>query len=62
MLTELDQWLQSDMGGQNADLTIPHGAEAVLDIVMTVSIRDNGSFKTVHVPGWEKYDGQKVPW
>lgn len=50
------------MGGQDADLTVPQGAEAVLKIIMTVSARDNGSFKNIHVPGWAKYDGQDVPW
>ncbi|KAJ5326333.1 hydroxyacyl dehydrogenase [Penicillium brevicompactum] len=55
-------WLQSDMGGQDADLTVPQGAEAVLNIVMAASDRDNGSFKTIDVPGWEKYDGGTVPW
>ncbi|OJJ33537.1 hypothetical protein ASPWEDRAFT_114522 [Aspergillus wentii DTO 134E9] len=52
-------WLQSDMGGQDADLTVPQGAEAVLNIVMAASGRDNGSFKNVHVPGWEVYDGKR---
>lgn len=50
------------MGGQNADLTVPQGAEAVLDIVMTAGSRENGSFKNIRVPEWEKYDGQDVPW
>lgn len=62
MLTESVQWLQSDMGGQDADLTVPQGAEAVLKIVMAASRQDNGSFKNIHVPGWEKYDGQNVSW
>ncbi|CAG8932444.1 unnamed protein product [Penicillium salamii] len=56
------QWLKSDMGGQDADLTVPQGAEAVLDLVMSASSRENGSFKNVRVPGWEKYDGQDLPW
>lgn len=50
------------MGGQDADLTVPQGANAVLNIVMAANVHDNGSFKTVHVPGWKKYDGQNVPW
>ncbi|KAE8152547.1 hydroxyacyl dehydrogenase [Aspergillus avenaceus] len=55
-------WLQSDMGGQDADLTVPQGAEAVLNIVMAASHQDNGSFTTIDVPGWEKYAGQNVSW
>ncbi|KAJ5345000.1 hydroxyacyl dehydrogenase [Penicillium brevicompactum] len=55
-------WLKSDMGGQDADLTLSQGAEAVLDIAMTAGSRENGSFKNISVPGWEKYDGHDVPW
>ncbi|CAG8038118.1 unnamed protein product [Penicillium salamii] len=61
-LTVSPGWLKSDMGGQDADLTVPQGAEAVLDLVMSASGRENGSFKNVRVPGWEKYDGQDLPW
>ena len=50
------------MGGQDADLTVAQGAEAVLDIVMTAGARENGSFKNIRVSGWEKYDGQDLPW
>lgn len=50
------------MGGQDADLTVPQGAEAVLNTVIAASGQDNGSFKNIHVPGWEKYDGQDAPW
>ena len=50
------------MGGQDADLTLSQGAEAVLDIAMTAGSRENGSFKNISVPGWEKYDGHDVPW
>ncbi|KAB8268088.1 hydroxyacyl dehydrogenase [Aspergillus minisclerotigenes] len=52
----------SDMGGQDADLTVRQGAEAVLNIVMAASHQDNGNFKTIDVPGWEKYAGQNVSW
>lgn len=50
------------MGGQDADLTVPQGAEAVLNIVMAACDRDNGSFKAINIPGWQKYDGQNIPW
>ncbi|GKZ35786.1 hypothetical protein AbraIFM66950_006581 [Aspergillus brasiliensis] len=55
-------WLQSDMGGKNADLTVPQGAEAVLNISMSADSIDNGRFKNIGVPGWEAYDGQDIPW
>ncbi|GLB02609.1 hypothetical protein AtubIFM57258_003967 [Aspergillus tubingensis] len=55
-------WLQSDMGGKHADLTVPQGAEAVLNIAMSADRVDNGRFKNIHVPGWEAYKGQDVPW
>lgn len=50
------------MGGRDADLTVPQGAEAVLNVIMAASDRDNGTFKNIHVPEWEKYDGQDAPW
>ncbi|OJI83003.1 hypothetical protein ASPTUDRAFT_123266 [Aspergillus tubingensis CBS 134.48] len=54
-------WLQSDMGGKHADLTVPQGAEAVLNIAMSADRVDNGRFKNIHVPGWEAYKGQDMP-
>ncbi|TPR04689.1 Meiotically up-regulated protein [Aspergillus niger] len=36
-------WLQSDMGGKNADLTVPQGAEAVLSISLSAERTDNDS-------------------
>ncbi|RAL08474.1 SDR family oxidoreductase [Aspergillus homomorphus CBS 101889] len=56
-------WLQSDMGGQDADLTVPQGAEAVLNTIMAANSRDNGCFKNIYVPGWaKKYDGENAHW
>ncbi|PYH86714.1 hypothetical protein BO82DRAFT_271971 [Aspergillus uvarum CBS 121591] len=54
-------WLKSDMGGQDADLTVPQGAEAVLRTVIAANGQNNGSFKNIYVPGWDKYDGQNMP-
>ncbi|RAL06924.1 fungal specific transcription factor domain-containing protein [Aspergillus homomorphus CBS 101889] len=56
------KWLKSDMGGQDADLTLAEGAEAVLKLALSADRRDNGRFKNIHVPGWDKYDGHDVPW
>lgn len=50
------------MGGQDADLTVAEGAEAVVKLALSADRRDNGSFKNVHVSGWEKYAGQNLPW
>ncbi|PYI00101.1 hypothetical protein BO71DRAFT_404819 [Aspergillus ellipticus CBS 707.79] len=56
-------WLKSDMGGQDADLTVPEGAEAVLKILIETDGKDDGSFKNVQVAGWEgKYDGENLSW
>ncbi|KAH8433856.1 uncharacterized protein LDX57_011493 [Aspergillus melleus] len=55
-------WLQSDMGGKDADLTLPQGAQAVWNVVEFASASDNGRFKNIYVPGWKAYDGQDIPW
>ncbi|KAL2813555.1 hydroxyacyl dehydrogenase [Aspergillus granulosus] len=55
-------WLQSDMGGMDADLTLPQGAQAVLNTILSADCTDNGRFKNIHVPGWEAYNGQDLPW
>lgn len=52
MLT-LAQWLQTDMGGENADLAVPQGAEAVLNVVNSVTHESNGRYKNILVPGWD---------
>ncbi|KAL4800761.1 hypothetical protein BDV19DRAFT_375440 [Aspergillus venezuelensis] len=54
-------WLQSEMGGKDADLTVPQGAEAVRSIVDSANQKDNGCFKNIHVPGWGQYDGKDLP-
>ncbi|MCJ1383292.1 hypothetical protein MMC17_006405 [Xylographa soralifera] len=61
-------WLQTDLGGSNADLPAETGAKAVLKIIHESSKKDNGKFLNIHVPGWEKnvglnqYDGLNPPW
>ncbi|UDD54873.1 hypothetical protein AFCA_002516 [Aspergillus flavus] len=50
------------MGGMNADLTLPQGADAVLNVILAADCTDNGRFKNIHVPGWEAYNGEDVPW
>ncbi|KAF3482005.1 short chain oxidoreductase [Arthroderma uncinatum] len=61
-------WVQTDLGGAQADLTPSQSATAVLDIVSNISKTDNGKFFNILVSGWEKaagpnqYDGAQVPW
>ncbi|KAL4925996.1 uncharacterized protein BDV17DRAFT_293978 [Aspergillus undulatus] len=55
-------WLQSDMGGKGADLTISQGADVVLDLVESLEQNGNGCFKNINVPGWEAYNGEDIPW
>ncbi|KAF9895202.1 hypothetical protein FE257_000104 [Aspergillus nanangensis] len=54
-------WLQTDMGGENADLIVPEGGKVVLDLVMSVDSTSNGCFKNIKVPGWAAYDGGDIP-
>ncbi|KAF2850858.1 short-chain dehydrogenase-like protein [Plenodomus tracheiphilus IPT5] len=61
-------WVQTDLGGPTADLTVEQSSKAVCDIVFRVTSQDTGKFLDVHVPGWEKaeglnqYDGEDPPW
>ncbi|MCJ1404072.1 hypothetical protein MMC11_007297 [Xylographa trunciseda] len=61
-------WLQTDLGGDNADLPAETGAKAVLQTLHKAGKKDNGKFLNIHVPGWEKneglnqYDGLNPPW
>ncbi|KAL1615415.1 putative secondary metabolism biosynthetic enzyme [Neofusicoccum ribis] len=61
-------WLQTDLGGANADLPAATGAKAVYDVFSRASVEDTGKFFNIHVPDWEKtegpnqYDGISPPW
>ncbi|KAL0263381.1 hypothetical protein SLS55_002361 [Diplodia seriata] len=61
-------WVQTDLGGSTADLTIEQGSKAVTDIVFRVGKEETGKFFNIHVPGWEhaeginQYDGANPPW
>ncbi len=50
------------MGGEDADLTVTQGAEAVLNVVDFITHENNGQYKSVLVPGWDAYSGQDLPW
>ncbi|RAL10283.1 fungal specific transcription factor domain-containing protein [Aspergillus homomorphus CBS 101889] len=54
-------WLQTDMGGSSADLTVSQGAKAVLDIVVAADEKSNGTFRNINVAGSEIYRGEEIP-
>lgn len=56
------KWLKTDLGGENADLPVETGVKSVLEILSGVGREDNGHFFNIKVPGWEKYQGEMVPW
>lgn len=62
------KWLQTDLGGENADLSAHTGAKAVLETVHKNEKESNGKFINILVAGWEKneglnqYDGAIPPW
>ncbi|OJJ42406.1 hypothetical protein ASPZODRAFT_20522 [Penicilliopsis zonata CBS 506.65] len=56
-------WLQTEMGGEDADLTVPQGATAVVNIIRAADKSTNGKFKNIQVNGWEhKYNGSDLAW
>ncbi|KAK2763874.1 hypothetical protein FQN54_009492 [Arachnomyces sp. PD_36] len=67
-LTVSPGWVQTDLGGKSADLTVDQSANSLVDIVLRITTADNGKFVNIHVPGWEEteglnqYDGAEVPW
>ncbi|PYH76502.1 hypothetical protein BO82DRAFT_407119 [Aspergillus uvarum CBS 121591] len=55
-------WLQTDMGGSGADLTVSQGAKAVLEVTVAADEKSNGTFRNIHVAGSEIYRGEEIPW
>ncbi|PYI27466.1 putative short chain-type dehydrogenase [Aspergillus indologenus CBS 114.80] len=55
-------WLQTDMGGSGADLTVSQGAKAVLEVIVAADAQSNGTFRNIHVAGSEIYRGEEIPW
>lgn len=62
------QWVKTDLGGDQADLTTDQSATGVLEVISKVTNAETGKFFNVRVPGWEKaeglnqYDGAEAPW
>ncbi|KAK8017821.1 NAD(P)-binding protein [Apiospora rasikravindrae] len=61
-------WVRTDLGGEQADLTVEQSASAVLKQVYDSDKGSNGKFYNIHVPGWEdnpglnQYPGGVTPW
>ncbi|KAH8828967.1 hypothetical protein DL96DRAFT_1696015 [Flagelloscypha sp. PMI_526] len=61
-------WVKTDLGSEQADLSVDQSVTAILDIFSNASVEDNGKFFNVHVPGWEnapglnQYAGGEVDW
>ncbi|BCS19626.1 SDR family oxidoreductase [Aspergillus puulaauensis] len=55
-------WLKTDLGGENADLPVETGVKSVLKILSSAGREANGQFFNIEVSGWDKYQGEKVPW
>ncbi|KAK3385991.1 short-chain dehydrogenase-like protein [Podospora didyma] len=61
-------WVKTDLGSDQADLTVDVAVKAVLAKIDTVDQDGNGKLHVVLVKGWEKapglnqYDGSVAPW
>ncbi|KAK9234998.1 hypothetical protein V1525DRAFT_349121 [Lipomyces kononenkoae] len=55
-------WLRTDLGGENADLSVEQGAKASLEKIFGAGTEQNGQFLKVLVKGWNQYDGINSPW
>lgn len=47
-------WVQTDMGGPHAPLSVQDSAHGLIEQILTLSEHDNGCFVS--------YDGKKLPW
>ena len=55
-------WLQTDLGGQSADLAPDVGAKATLNVIYSTTPNDNGAFRNIHIENNPMYDGTNPPW
>ncbi|KAJ9615696.1 hypothetical protein H2200_001772 [Cladophialophora chaetospira] len=61
-------WLRTDLGGDQADLSVETGAKGTLEILDKATKDDTGKFFDITVPGWDKnaqfnrYEGGELPW
>ena len=55
--------LQTELGGQGADLTAEQGAKATLDVIFNATPeKDQGVFRNIFVEGTSLYDGKNPAW
>ncbi len=47
-------WVQTDMGGPTADLTVPESAQGVIRVIDSLTSADNSAFF--------RWDGERMPW
>jgi NAD(P)-dependent dehydrogenase (short-subunit alcohol dehydrogenase family) len=47
-------WVQTDMGGENADVTVTDSASGLRKVIADLSPDDAGAFIA--------YDGKRMPW
>ncbi|KAH8823889.1 hypothetical protein DL96DRAFT_241356 [Flagelloscypha sp. PMI_526] len=56
-------WVKTDMGSEQADLTVDQSVNAVFEIISHVDSGSNGKFFNIRVPGWEdRYPGGEPAW
>jgi len=47
-------WVQTDMGGANAAVTVKNSASGIRNVIANLSVEDSGEFRT--------FEGQPLPW
>jgi len=47
-------WVQTDMGGANAAVTVKNSASGIRNVIANLSVEDSGEFRT--------FEGQQLPW
>lgn len=62
-------WVKTELGGDDsADITAEQATNATIEVVQKATKQDNGTFRMIHVAGWEtnggvnQYDGGLRPW
>lgn len=60
------QWIKTDMGSQDADLSVEVGVAEVKRVILESGKEQNGRFLNINVPKTDEmkwsYDGQDIPW
>jgi hypothetical protein len=62
------QWLRTDLGTDQADLSPEIGARGILEIADRVTEEDTGKFFDIYIPDWDRaapfnrYEGGTLAW